>query len=272
MGATEAQLAKLFGMRGKHVIVTGASSGMGTAVAELFVAVGARVVAAATTASKVETVAAMLKNKAQADADAIGAVVDVSNEASVLRLYDAAETAFGAVDALISCAGIYPTESFVDVSVELWDRVHAVNTRGAFLVTREAVRRMKSAGKGGAIVAVSSVSSQQAVVFGHAQYASSKAGVNALIKTIALEFAADGIRANTVLPGPIITEGLLASQAGYAAENKIIVGPVMQAERAPLNRPGMPADVAAACLFLASPAANHVTGQLLIVDGGFHLS
>jgi NAD(P)-dependent dehydrogenase (short-subunit alcohol dehydrogenase family) len=272
MEGADAQLGKLFAMHGKHVIVTGASSGMGTAVAELFVAVGAKVVAAATTASKVEVVTAALKKKAQGQADALGAVVDVSHEASVIKLYDKAEAAFGAVDALISCAGIYPTEAFVDVSVELWDRVHAVNTRGAFLMSREAVRRMKAAGKGGAIVAVSSVSTHQTVVFGHAQYASSKAGVNALIRTIALEFAADGIRANAVLPGPIITEGLLASQAGYAAESRIIAGPVMQAERAPLNRPGMPLDVAAACLFLASPAAKHITGQLLMVDGGFQLS
>jgi NAD(P)-dependent dehydrogenase (short-subunit alcohol dehydrogenase family) len=272
MEGADAQLAKLFGMHGKHVIVTGASSGMGTAVAELFIAVGAKVVAAATTPAKVAAIAATLKKKAQGQADALGVVVDVADQASVIELYDSAETAFGAIDALISCAGIYPTESFVDISVELWDRVHAVNTRGAFLTTREAVRRMKSAGKGGSIVAVSSVSTHQTVVFGHAQYASSKAGVNALIRTIALEFAVDGIRANAVLPGPIITEGLLASQAGYAAENRVIVGPVMQAGRAPLNRPGMPADVAAACLFLASPAANHITGQLLMVDGGFNLS
>src|SRR5712692_6630760 len=138
MEGADAQLGKLFAMHGKHVIVTGASSGMGTAVAELFVAVGAKVVAAATTPSKVEAVAAALKKKAQGQADALGAVVDVSDEASVLKLYDTAEAQFGPVDALISCAGIYPTEPFVDVSVELWDRVHAVNTRGAFLVTREA--------------------------------------------------------------------------------------------------------------------------------------
>jgi len=272
MGDSDGPLGRLFGMQGKHAIVTGASSGMGAAVAELFVAVGARVVAAATTPAKVAAVAELLKKKAQGDADALGAVVDVSDEASVIELYDTAEAAFGAVDVLIHCAGIYPCESFVDVSVELWDRVHAVNTRGAFLTTREAVRRMKAAGKGGAIVAVSSVSAQQAVVLGHAQYASSKAGVNALIRTIALEFAADGIRANAVLPGPVITEGLLASQAGYAAENRIIAGPVMQPGRIPMGRPGMPADVAATCLFLASPAASYITGQLLTVDGGFQLS
>jgi NAD(P)-dependent dehydrogenase (short-subunit alcohol dehydrogenase family) len=271
MGDT-GELTRLFGLQGKHVIVTGASAGMGAAVAELFVAVGARVVAAATTPEKVAAVAALLKKKAQGPADAIGAVVDVSDQASVIKLYDTAEKAFGPVDALINCAGIYPTEPFVDVSVEVWDRVHAVNTRGAFLTTREAVRRMKAAGKGGAIVAVSSVSTYQAVVIGHAQYASSKAGVNALIRTIALEFAADGIRANAVLPGPIVTEGLLNDQARYAAEKRVIAGPVMQAERFPLTRPGYPEDVAAACLFLASPAAKHITGQLLMVDGGFQLS
>jgi NAD(P)-dependent dehydrogenase (short-subunit alcohol dehydrogenase family) len=189
-----------------------------------------------------------------------------------VQLFDTAETAFGPVDVLINCAGIYPTATFVDMSAELWDRVHAINTRGAFLTSREAVRRMKTGNRGGAIVAVTSVSTQQTVVYGHAQYSSSKAGVNALIKAIALEFAGAGIRANAVLPGPIVTEGLLASQAGYAANNQIIEGPVMQAERVPLSRPGTPADIAAACLFLASPAARHITGQLLSVDGGFQLS
>ena len=150
--------------------------------------------------------------------------------------------------------------------------VHDVNTRGAFLVTREAVRRMKASGKGGSIVAVSSVSSHQVVVLGQAQYAASKAGVDALIRTIALEFAGDGIRANAVLPGTIITEGLIQAQTQYAAEKRLMVGPVMQPERTPMGRPGTPAEVANACLFLASPAASYITGQLLMVDGGFVLS
>src|ERR1700732_394993 len=104
MGAVDGQLTKLFGMHGKHVIVTGASSGMGTAVAELFVAVGAKVVAAATTPSQVEAVWPSPKEKERGHADARGAVVDVSDQASVIDLYDTAEAAFGPVDALISCA------------------------------------------------------------------------------------------------------------------------------------------------------------------------
>lgn len=268
----DGQLSKLFGMHGKHVIVTGASAGIGAAIAQLFVTAGARVVIAATTLSKVEATAAAIRKKTQSGADVIGLVVDVSDQASVVALFDAAEKVFGPVNALVNCAGIFPSVPFVDISVDLWDRVHAINTRGAFLATREAVRRMKIAGNGGAIVAVSSVSSHQAVVMGHAQYASSKAGVDALIKTIALEFAADGIRANAVLPGTVITEGLIKAQADNARENRAMEGPIMHPERTPMQRPGTPAEIAAACLFLASPAASYITGQLLMVDGGFVLS
>jgi NAD(P)-dependent dehydrogenase (short-subunit alcohol dehydrogenase family) len=267
MSRLETHLAHVFGLRGKTVIVTGGSSGIGKGIADLFVTAGAKVVVAGTTASKVSAAAAELKARAEDGADCIGNPVDVTDESSVLRLFDTTVAAFGGVDVLVNCAGIFPVAPFLEASVELWDRVHAVNTRGAFLCCRQAVRCMKAAGKGGAIVNVSSTSSRQTTVYGHAQYGSSKAGVNMLTKTIALEFGRDRIRANAVLPGGVMTEG-----AGVMlSAEKPPEGPCMNPERFPMGRPGQVDEIANACLFLASPAASYITGQLLTVDGGFCL-
>jgi NAD(P)-dependent dehydrogenase (short-subunit alcohol dehydrogenase family) len=127
---------------------------------------------------------------------------------------------------------------------------------------------MKAAGKGGAIVNISSTSSQQTTVYGHAQYGSSKAGVNMLTKTMALEFGRDQIRANAVLPGGVMTEGADIMLSGESLPE----GPCMNPDRFPLGRPGQIEEIANACLFLASPAASYISGQLLTVDGGFCLS
>jgi NAD(P)-dependent dehydrogenase (short-subunit alcohol dehydrogenase family) len=263
----EAHLVKVFGLRGKTVVVTGGSSGIGKGTADLFVTAGAKVVVAGSTASKVAAAAAELKARAESGADCIGIRVDVTSEHSVINLFDSTVAAFGGIDVLVNCAGIFPCAPFLEASVELWDRVHAVNTRGVFLCCRQAVKHMKAAGKGGAIVNVSSTSSQQTTVYGHAQYGSSKAGVNMLTKSIALEFARDQIRANAVLPGGVMTEGSGAMLSG----EKLPEGPCMNPDRFPLGRPGQVDEIANACLFLASPAASYVTGQLLTVDGGFCL-
>jgi len=122
------------------------------------------------------------------------------------------------------------------------------------------------------IVGVSSLASRAITVHGHAQYGSSKAGVNLLIKTVALEYAKDHIRANAVLPGAIDTEGLRTSAAGYVANNVPLTGSSVDPSRFPMGRLGLASEVAAACLFLASPAASYVTGQLIAVAGGLDLS
>lgn len=264
----ESHLAQVFGLRGKSVIITGGSSGIGKGIADLFVTAGARVVVAASTASRVTATAAELKDKAEEGADCIGIAVDVTDERSVVRMLDSAVAAFGGIDVLVNCAGIFPFTPFLQATVELWDRVHAVNTRGVFLCCREAIKHMRDAGKGGAIVNVSSTSSQQTTIYGHAQYGSSKAGVNMLTKTLALEFARYQIRANAVLPGGVLTEGSGVMLSG----DELPEGPCMNPDRFPLGRAGNVGEIANACLFLASPAASYVTGQLLTVDGGFGLS
>jgi NAD(P)-dependent dehydrogenase (short-subunit alcohol dehydrogenase family) len=133
---------------------------------------------------------------------------------------------------LVNNAAIFPKKPFLEVDTAFWDKLHGVNLRGTFLCLREAIKRMRVQGTGGAIVNISSVSSMQAVVYHNATYNASKAGVNSLTRTTALEFAADGIRVNAVLPGGTLTPGAkAASSTGIE-----IKGPITGPGRIPLGR------------------------------------
>jgi NAD(P)-dependent dehydrogenase (short-subunit alcohol dehydrogenase family) len=262
-------LLPLLSLEGKTAVITGAAAGIGRGVAELFAAAGAKLALGGTTSTTLEIAAEELR---QTGAEIIAVRTDVSQEEDVLQLFDAAKARFGGIDVLVHCAGIFPIVPFEELTTEIWDRVHAVNTRGAYLCVREAVKHMKHHGRGGSIVNVSSVASQAVAVLGQAQYSSSKAGVNMLTRAVALEFAGEGIRVNAVLPGSIDTPGVRSNIAHIERDPRLGVGPSFQPGRQPLNFFGEPRDVAAACLFLASPASRFITGQLLTVDGGFSIS
>lgn len=257
-------LTTLFGLEGRTVIVTGAARGIGKGIAQALGAAGARVVIADLQKSTAQACAAELE---RAGIEAIGVETDVSDQASVERLFAVTAETFGGTDILVNNAAIFPTAPFLEISVKDWDRMHEINVRGTFLCMREAIKQMQSQRRGGSIVNLSSVNSLHPVIFDNAQYGSSKAGVNMLTKTAALEFASDHIRVNAVLPGGVNTEGARASTNGKAAQ-----GPITQPGRMPLGRIGEPADIANAVLFFASPASSYITGQLLAVDGGFQVS
>lgn len=247
----------------KIAVITGAASGIGRGIAETFAQTGASVVVADLNLEAAEATAKVI---VESGGQAHAMAVDVSQEADVIALFEGVVARFGRLDILVNNAAIFPKKPFLEVDSAFWDSLQAVNLRGTFLCLREAIRHMK-AGGGGSIVNISSVSSMQAVVHHNGTYNASKAGVNSLTRTTALEFGADGIRVNAVLPGGIPTAGARAASA--AIELK---GPIMGEGRIPLGGMGDVQDIANAALFLASSAARYITGQLLAVDGGFLIS
>lgn len=239
---------------GRVVLVTGAGAGIGRAIAQSFARHGAVVAACDVARESAEAVASELVaggGRARAWA------VDVADAGQVKVVCDAVVTELGGLDVLVNNAGITRDNLLMRMSDEEFDRVLAVNLKGAFNFIRAGCRPMMKARRG-RIVNISSVIGQMGNA-GQANYAAAKAGLIGLTKSAARELAARGITVNAVAPGFIataMTEKLDATvREGYL-------------KAIPLQRAGTPEDVAAVCLFLASDAASYVTGQVLRVDGG----
>ncbi len=252
-----------FRLDGKIALITGAGSGIGRGIADTFANAGAKIIAVDINAAGAAETAAAIVGQGGA---ATSLCADVSCEADVVALFEQAVGAYGGIDILVNNAAIFPKKPFLEVDAAFWDRLHGVNLRGVFLCLRECILHMQAQGRGGSIVNISSVSSLQTAVYHNATYNASKAGVNSLTRTTALEFAADQIRVNAVLPGGVMTPG--AAAASGAIQLK---GPMLTPGRIPLGGMGEVKDIAAAALFLACPEARYITGQLLAVDGGFQI-
>lgn len=263
----EVTLNGIFGLQGRAAIVTGGGSGIGRAVCELFATAGARVVVADIDGAGAAATTDVLNAKSR-EPRAVAAIADLADESSVTALYAAATEAFGTIGVVVNAAGIFPKYRFVETTVAQFDRIQAVNLRGVFLSMREAFKHMQATGKGGSIINISSASSLQAMIFHNSAYSASKAGVNALTKTIALEGAAHGIRVNAILPGGVETPGSKTAMAGGPPGE----GPAYGTGRFPMGRVAQPIEIANAALFLASAASSYITGQLLVVDGGYLIS
>ena len=238
------------------VLITGASRGIGAAIARGFAQDGATHIAIVHL-QDADNAAQTLDQLAGVTAIAIDA--DVADATQVKALVQQVIKAYGQIDVLVCNAGICPFYDFLDIPEAAWDRTLDVNLKGVFLVAQAVARHMVERGAGGRIIATSSISS---MVGGkqQAHYCASKAGVNLLIKSMALSLAPQGITCNAVLPGTIETD----------LNRDALSDPVVREKRAaaiPL-RLGQPDDLVGAVLYLASPAASWTTGTLLVVDGG----
>ena len=245
----------LLNFSGKIAVVTGSGSGLGTGIALRFAEAGAQVVVNyRSSKSGAQKVVAEIT---AAGGEAIAVQADVSRKMDVLRLMDQTVQQFGRIDILINNAGIYPLSPLLDMTEEEWDQVLDSNLRGTFLCTQAAAKVMIAQGSG-AIVNISSIEGENPAPL-HSHYNAAKGGVLMYTAASAQELGQYGIRVNAVSPGLIWAEGI---------EQNWPEGVARWQKTAPLQRLGLPSDVADACLFLASPAARWITGANLRVDGG----
>lgn len=254
-------LEDLFGLSGEVAVITGAGAGLGKEIASLLAGAGATVVIADVRLDAAQSAADELGERA------VAMSVDVTDEASVVALFDRVDNELDGASILVNNAGIYPNRMLVDMSVEDWDLVQSINLRGPFLCSREAVKGMRARGRGGRIVNISSIAALHPALMGNTHYTSSKAGLIMLTKTLALEVAADRILVNAVLPGGMATE----TREARVADAATWAGPATGPGRFLLGV-APPIKHASAVLYLASPAGGHITGQTLVVDGGFMIS
>jgi NAD(P)-dependent dehydrogenase (short-subunit alcohol dehydrogenase family) len=257
--------------------VTGGASGLGLAYGEVLAAHGARVTLIDLDADAVATQVARLQGE---DLDVRGAVADVTDHATLDRVIDEAADEYGRLDVAFANAGIDPGIGYVGAwaggtrprveegalerySDERWERVIDINLNGIFATARAATRHMRPRGFGRIVVTTSLAATKVEPVIG-AAYMTAKAGARHLMHTLALELAAYGITVNAIAPGFFVT-----NIGGGHAHNPDVQAAV--AKDIPMHRVGLPDDIKALALFLASPASEYITGQEVVIDGGWGL-
>jgi NAD(P)-dependent dehydrogenase (short-subunit alcohol dehydrogenase family) len=246
-------------LAGKVALISGAARGMGAAEARLFAREGARVVLGDILEAEGKAVEGEITAKG---GQAAFVRLDVAREADWTQAVALAVSRFGALNVLVNNAGISAGVGRVEeTTAEAWDRVMEINAKGVFLGTKAAIPAMRRAGSGSII----NISSQLGLVGTDdtsPPYPASKGAVRLLTKTTALQYAKEGIRANSVHPGPIVTAMTERRRADPAAYQKML-------SRIPLGRYGEVDDVAYAVLYLASDESSFVTGSELVIDGGW---
>jgi NAD(P)-dependent dehydrogenase (short-subunit alcohol dehydrogenase family) len=242
-------------LAGKVALITGAGSGLGRGIAIRFAREGAAVVLAGRTSALIEQVASEIGTECLAQ------VADVCDPASIAALFEATMDRFGRLDVLVNNAGVGLARPSEDLTLEEWRRIIDTNLTGPFLCSQAAARIMLPTGAG-CIINIASITSFAALPM-RAAYGASKGGVVALTHALAVEWGARGLRVNAIAPGFIRTQiqDDLVRRGLFPAERI--------AARAPLRRMGRPEDVAAAAVYLASEDAEWVTGETMVVDGGW---
>jgi gluconate 5-dehydrogenase len=247
----------LFDLSGSTALVTGSSRGLGRAMAEGLANAGAKVIVNGTDAARV---AAAVEEMRAAGLQAEGRAFDITDEAAIVRAFEDFDARGVAIDILVNNAGIQLRKPMVELTTAEWQRVIDVNLTSAFVIGREAGKRMV-ARKHGKVINIGSLTSDlaRATV---APYTVAKGGIKMLTKAMAAEWAEHGIQANAIGPGYMLTD---MNQA-------LIDNPAFDAwvkGRAPAKRWGLPQELAGVAVFLASPASNYINGQIIYVDGGF---
>jgi len=245
----------MLNLSGKVAVITGAGRGIGRGISENLAEAGAKLVISDIDLKESETSADEISRKFEIEAVAIKC--DVSKKEEVDNLIKKTVEKFGKIDILVNNAGIYPFVPFIDMSEVDWDKVININLKSVFLCSQAAAKVMQPGSK---IVNISSIAS--VIGFrGLVHYCASKGGISSMTRALALELAPKKINVNGVAPGAIDTPG---SREGSNEESR-----KQTIAMIPLSRMGTPEDIAQTVVFLASEESNYITGQILIVDGGW---
>ena len=243
-------------LQGEVVLVTGASRGIGAAIADTLAAQGAKVIGTATTESGANAI-----SERMASLGGVGKVLNVTDGAAVDALIDSINTEFGTISILVNNAGITRDQLLMRMKDEDWSAILDTNLSSVFRTSKAVMRSMMKARKG-RIINIASVIGVTGNA-GQANYAAAKAGIIGFSKSIAKEVGSRGITVNVIAPGFIETD---MTQALPEAQKELMMGQIA------LGRFGSPQDIADAVAFLASPAAAYITGQTLHVNGGMYMS
>lgn len=249
----------MFSLKGKKALVTGASRGIGKGIALALATQGAAI--AVNFRSKEEEAKAVVAEIEKIGQEAFTIQADVSDEASVEKMFAQIKEKWGKLDILVNNAGILSVFPFDQIPTEEWDKIIAVNLRGQFLCSQKALKIM---GQGGKIINMASVASGGVGVGSTniAHYATSKGGSVALTEAMAVELGPKGINVNAIAPGLIDTD----MTKFITQDEKQLKGML---SRVPKGRPGKPVDIGVVAAFLASDEADYITGSVIYVDGGW---
>lgn len=246
-------------MAGKVVLVTGGALGIGFGIVRRFAQEGAGVLLTDLN----EKAARAAAEKLAAEPGRVEIYpADVGEEETGEKVVARCIEVFGGLDILVNNAGIFPQAPVLQMAPELMDKVYRVNLKGPALISKAAALRMVAQGRGGRIINIASIDAFRPSMVGLAAYDASKGGVVMFTKSLALELAPHNITVNAVAPGAIYTEGV--AEAGTKIDEF--------AARIPLQRMGKPEEIAGAVVFLASPDADYITGETIVVDGGVLLT
>ncbi|MHB2165676.1 SDR family NAD(P)-dependent oxidoreductase [Alsobacter sp. R-9] len=246
-----------FRLDGAVALVTGGGDGIGRSSALLLAEAGAAVVVLDVNGAKADAVARSVED---AGGRALPVAADVTDEAAVEAAFAKAARALGPVNVLVNNAGLAVRAAADTLSLEDWNRVLAVNLTGMFLCARNAARGMR--GRGGAIVNTASIMGLSGGLYPNVAYQTTKGGVVNMTRALALEWVEDGIRVNAVAPTFVRTGFITGLMSDPVKAARVI-------DASPMGRLAEPEEIAAAIVFLASPAASMITGAILPVDGGY---
>jgi NAD(P)-dependent dehydrogenase (short-subunit alcohol dehydrogenase family) len=269
MSIDAVRLQQLFGIDGKIAVVTDSGGNSSADVAPVLAAAGAQVVLADNDPEKMR---AVIERVRAAGGSIRGIETDVERESSVVTLFERVSRSLGPPDIVVNCAAMTNNSPLTELTESQWDEVLSIDLKSVFFCMREAIRHMKSAGRGGRIVNITTMGSLHPVLHGNGAYGAARAGVNGLVRSAALDYAKDNILVNNVMPGAVQNKVRFHPDTIARMQRGEMTGPGTDAER---RRPlgwGRPEDIAAAVLYLVGPSAGYITGHGITLDGGFLVS